>query len=119
MPKKKQHKKQAKHNKKFLDTIEKNNYPDWFVTVLFYIALHYNDAKLSEFGLHPDSHPERFNTIREFSGKKYWKSYRRLYNYSRISRYEPGMWKGKINEKIISRLLDDLKNIKETNLNNS
>lgn len=39
MPNQERHQKQAKHNRRFLDTISVE-YPDWRITVMMYVCLH-------------------------------------------------------------------------------
>lgn len=58
------HIRKAQHNEKFLHSITNVDaaykiFPDWFLTVAFYIALHYVDRKLAKMNLHPTNHNDR------------------------------------------------------------
>jgi len=88
------HTRKAKHNEAFLmlvqkfDSLQKPSFPDWLVTVAFYIAVQYVDAKLAQEGKHPGNHPERNHfvaTLLRHLGKDYFF----LKNKSERARYIP------------------------------
>jgi hypothetical protein len=63
----KAHKRKAAHNEAFLTKVQRIDagpnftYPDWLITVAFYVALHQVDSKLASLSppLHPANHGER------------------------------------------------------------
>jgi len=100
------HLRKAAHNTKFLNAVEgfdpRSNpkYPDWLVTIAFYIALHYVDARLAKMKMDPQSHLERdsmvANHLRPLSA-----DYMFLKGKSELARYTPD------SEKVISPPLVD------------
>jgi hypothetical protein len=90
-----EHIQKAEHNAKHLKYVMMNvqAFPDWAVTVAFYVAVHYVEAFLTKVG-HPQDqhHPERNKIIAtapepELTGIA--RRYLALYNRSRFSRYWP------------------------------
>lgn len=92
------HIKQAEHNRSFLTCIEREfnaDFFDWKITVIFYEALHllkaYGESKRINIG---NSHIEINRNIHFKYGNKLklnqqtYKSYIRLYQYSRTARYD-------------------------------
>ena len=85
---------QWKHNRSFLATISPK-YPDWIVTVCFYVSVHAVDTLLANDGIFPTVHDMRnevlFKTNRYLAVKK---SYAPLYTLSRTVRYfaNPTEW---------------------------
>jgi hypothetical protein len=86
---------QWKHNRAFLATIAPA-YPDWLVTVAFYVALHAVDAllahdKVSGVTSHDGRNRTLMNTNRY---AQIWKHYQTLYDLSRTVRYlaAPAKW---------------------------
>lgn len=64
MPTTDEHIIKAEHNKKFLNTLdlETTEFTDWYVIILFYIAIHYIDAYLyKSFRCNPADHELRNN----------------------------------------------------------
>lgn len=90
---------QALHNQTFHDCIENqfnDQFYDWKITVLFYIALHYLQALAATRGIHiGDTHytveqnvnPDRPNAKMRIA-KGAWREYKNLFHYSRTARYE-------------------------------
>lgn len=90
MPAKDDHVDQAKHNFDFFQSLDKETYSDWAVTVLFYTALHYIDAFLATQSIHPGSHDIRDKYVNRVSQlKPLYPSYSFLKNHSRNARYSP------------------------------
>lgn len=112
MPENSAHIEQAKHNKKFLDTIESTTFYDWITTVIFYTALHYTDSFLAAKGVHPLDHSDRLDRVRKGFSKEYYISYKRLYDNSGHARYRPAIWRSTINTARIKLFLDDLQKIR-------
>jgi len=87
------HLRKAQHNEKFLQFVQRNDsistpvFPDWMVTVAFYVALHYVDAKLAELvGCHPVDHTER-NRLVAVNLRSVSPNYMFLKNRSEYARY--------------------------------
>jgi hypothetical protein len=81
-----EHLKQAQHNRKFLNEIDHEKFPDWAATVAFYTAVHLVRSLLKRSGENCNSHSSRNKKLRH----KYpnvWKLYQPLYSYSRLARY--------------------------------
>lgn len=82
---------QAKHNESFLAQIGEDFY-DWRVTTLFYIAVHY----LRAFACYLETDAGSTHEEMESKAKQYplhikdwaWQHYKRLKNYSREARYD-------------------------------
>jgi len=104
MPSYQAHLYQAQHNEQLLSELVANlSYKDWVVTVAFYTAMHYveahffNDPNI----IHSDTsipidnqgkwlhtpHVWRMELLRNNYPQDVWKSFRSLYNESRIARY--------------------------------
>jgi hypothetical protein len=83
------------HNRDFISTIDPN-YPDWAVTVSFYVALHAVDALLKFDGnIHITDHTSRNATLSHTNRySKIWKLYHPLFGLSRTVRYlaNPKKW---------------------------
>jgi hypothetical protein len=94
-----QHLEQAAHNKSFHDLIESNfseQFYDWKITVLFYIAIHYLKALASKrnidigethYEIEQNVNPDRPNSKMKLT-RGAWREYKNLFNYSRTARYE-------------------------------
>ena len=83
-----EHRKQAEHNRTFLNAIDKKAFPDWWVTVAFYSAVHLIEAFLARQTPRPHSgsHTRRNNILkRQYDAL--WREYRPLYAFSRLARY--------------------------------
>lgn len=97
MPSAELHRKQANHNKKFLNEkvfLNKFLYPDWYITVCFYYVLHLIDGKLASMNdtcEHIGDHKVRNNLVDSiFKNTKYSAVidlYRTLRTYSQTARY--------------------------------
>ncbi len=91
MPSESVHKRQAEHNKQFLDwlDLDTTKYLDWAVTVIFYTALHFVEWLLASKGLHSDTHDTRHQLMGSVSElKPIYPDYRELEFQSYRSRYE-------------------------------
>lgn len=94
-----QHLDQAAHNQKFHDTICSNfneQFHDWKITVLFYVAIHYLKALAASrnisigethYEIEQSVNPDRVNSRMKIT-RGAWREYKNLFNYSRTSRYE-------------------------------
>lgn len=90
------HLRKVDHNKTFLELIQAVDssshpkFPDWMVTVAFYIAVHYVDAKLAGLtpSVHPGNHSER-NTLVAVNLRSVRRDYFFLKNKSEYARYFP------------------------------
>ncbi len=85
------HVRQAKHNELLINHLDINKtiFHDWVVTITFYAALHYIEADFaqkSHIG-HSTSHRERNRLVQREYNLQIYRSYRELYNNSRIARY--------------------------------
>jgi len=90
---------QASHNQKFHDCIEgqfANDFFDWKITVLFYVAIHWLKAlgikrgyNLGEthYEIECKVNPGRDNAQCKIT-RNAWREYKSLYTYSRTARYE-------------------------------
>jgi len=91
------HLRKANHNENFLKMIQMNDpgpsflYPDWLITIAFYIALHYVDAKLARRTppLHPQNHKIRNTYVSLFLPPDIAQDYLYLYNKAMFARYFP------------------------------
>jgi hypothetical protein len=95
MPDRRSHKDKALHNESFLNALfslpNSPTYPDWTVTTAFYIALHYVDAYLARYNIHPTCHSGqngRNALVAQHLGNVFSK-YMTLYKRSRYARYVP------------------------------
>lgn len=90
---------QASHNQVFHDEISKacaENYYDWKITVLFYIAVHYLralaamrsiDIGTTHQEIEKSVNPDRVGAVMRIT-KAAWRNYSLLYHSSRNARYE-------------------------------
>lgn len=83
-----QHLAQARANRAFYEELlDRPEYHDWALTVLFYAALHYVDAFLSP--RDPPNHWERNKLFAATPAlRALWPKYRRLQDRSQDARYE-------------------------------
>jgi hypothetical protein len=81
------HKLQAEHNRRFLETIDREGFPDWAATVIFYTALHLVQMLFRTKGDVGGSHYRRNATLRR-QYLSVWREYQPLYTFSRLSRYQ-------------------------------
>jgi len=95
------HTNKAKHNERFLSLVEKLSlpdqsiFPDWVVTISFYVALQWVDAKLAAVGTkpeeqHPGNHWERNTAVASCLPKDVARDYFFLKGKSEYARYIPG-----------------------------
>ena len=88
-----EHLNQAKHNEDFLKIVENANpddYFDWKITIVFYVAIHYIDAYFASHGIRITSHEHRFDCLEmgEFCvSMEFFNHYSNLYNLARNARY--------------------------------
>ena len=107
------HKRKAHHNETFLALIQRNDagpkfkYPDWMVTLAFYVALQYVDAKLA--GLHPSLHPSNHAERNSYVASKLSGPIADIYFFlkgkSEFGRYFPDSEK-KISAYIVNRCVN-------------
>lgn len=93
MPSENVHRRQAEHNRQFLDWLDLDVTPylDWAVTVMFYTALHLVEWLLATKGYHSDSHENRHQAMGRVSElRPIYPDYRELETQSHRSRYEGG-----------------------------
>lgn len=95
LPVRPDHLSKARNNEKLLinemSSSSYVSYLDWVVTVTFYTALHYVDACLARYAIHPTTHRGRNGRNSEVSRRLRTVSvkYLILYNKSRYARYFP------------------------------
>ncbi|MEX0716152.1 MAG: hypothetical protein WD066_06180 [Planctomycetaceae bacterium] len=81
-----EHENQAAHNHRFLGSIDRDEYPDWAATAIFYTAVHLVQMLFVKKGGAGGSHIKRNKTLRT-DCREVWKSYQPFYAFSRLSRY--------------------------------
>jgi len=59
MPSIDEHLEQARHNEDLLTGLDRDQFGDWAMTVLFYSGLHWIDALLASKNIHPERHEVR------------------------------------------------------------
>jgi hypothetical protein len=94
-----QHLKQATHNQEFHDKIVDDfseQFYDWKITVLFYVAIHYLKALAAKrninigethYEIEQSVNPDRGNSTMNIS-RGAWREYKNLFRYSQTARYE-------------------------------
>lgn len=95
-PEAESHRLQAEHNYELIKKIDKNNFKDWFITVSFYVALHFVDSHASFRGIKFEfrgkndisPHIQRLRYVRSID-RSLGKDYNRLYEEGRNARYDP------------------------------
>ena len=109
------HRAQAQHNKGLIAVLgmESSAYPDWVVTVAFYVAVHLVEAYFDrKYSVHSPSHTERsrdFTSMVEL--KPIYGDYSDLYNLSLKSRYRCKLSTWTVPE--VQRVLGLLTNIEQ------
>lgn len=91
MESKQSHLEKYYHNKDFLNNgiKDRDKYPDWEITVIFYCGIHIVEAMLAEKNIHVSNHQNRrdamenIDNIDDFIGE-----YTHLYQLSRKARYK-------------------------------
>lgn len=97
------------HNENFLNFVQSSDpnkgytFPDWMITVAFYIAVHKVDAKLSKMGDHPSDHFYR-NTLVANKLPTISSDYFFLKNKSEFARYSPKSHK-QISQRMVDRCI--------------
>jgi hypothetical protein len=88
MPSVDQHRNKARSNRKFLDTISIDDFPDWVVVAAFYTAIHLIEELRARSG-HGDStgHEDRLAYVREEHAQLHT-AYHILQNASMLARYQ-------------------------------
>src|SRR5579859_3330506 len=83
-----EHRQQAEHNQRFLDSFDHARFPDWCVTVAFYKAVHLVEMLFANKNRSAGSgsHTNR-NQILKRHYVSIWRNYRPLYEFSRTARY--------------------------------
>jgi hypothetical protein len=90
VPARDDHLAQARHNSRFYSAIDRAEFRDWAVTILFYVGLHYVDALLADKGIHPSQHKLRDNAINRVAElRPVYAHYSALKNASFNARYIP------------------------------
>lgn len=87
------HKNQAIHNMKFLESINKDKYKDWAITVYFYCCVHMVEyffiKELNQDEKKSNDHKIRNSIIRQESKcNAFCRDYDAIYTLSRMSRYK-------------------------------
>ena len=92
MPSTDKHRKQYLHNKNLLTDDVFNNggkFTDWYITVIFYSAVHLVEQEIAKQNIDPGSHDARFKWMnRDSSLKTISNEYNILYWASRRARYD-------------------------------
>jgi hypothetical protein len=81
------HTEKASDNQRFLDSINQKEFPDWYVTVAFYKALHLVEKLFAAQGCHSNNHRDRHDNLKRH-WQDIWREYRPLYTLSRRARYK-------------------------------
>lgn len=92
MPDQSDHVAQAEHNWDLVRHLGPlgSPYSDWVVTGAFYAALHYVDAFLAQYGIHPGGHPERLSEFAKRMDATTYDAYRQLKDDSEYAKYYCG-----------------------------
>jgi len=107
------HKRKALHNENFLTMVQRNDpgpsftYPDWMVTVAFYIGVQYVDGKLASLTppLHPQNHAERNNYVANNLPRLMARDYFFLKQKSEFARYIPDS-ETRISDNMVNRCVN-------------
>jgi hypothetical protein len=88
MPSADQHRRKAEHNRKFLESISLDDYPDWVVVAAFYTAVHLIEQLRAALGDGDSTgHEERLAYIQERHAEIHT-AYHILQNASMLARYQ-------------------------------
>jgi hypothetical protein len=88
MPSQDQHRRKAESNRKFLESISLDDYPDWVVVAAFYTAVHLIERLRALAGEgHSAGHQDRLAYVQERHPKIHT-AYHVLQNASMLARYE-------------------------------
>lgn len=107
-----QHIQKAKHNERFYLSLDlyQSPYKDWFVTGIFYTALHLIDAYLATKDIHPFSHGMRDDWIKKNRElDKIWFAYRDLKEFRMKASYKIHDFNAQEIEKEVLPVLDSIK----------
>src|SRR5438105_4820912 len=77
----------ANRYREFMETIDTRLFPDWFVTVAFYRALHLVEKMFAEEKYDSDNHRNRNDNLKR-SYADIWMHYLPMYTQSRRARYQ-------------------------------
>ncbi len=97
MPSDKAHIEQARHNAELLRGLDIIQYPDWVITLAFYVIVHLSEAVFASMSTptwnlsdtrHSSNHEERKKKVVRYFGRDIGSHYLALYSDSRKSRYE-------------------------------
>ena len=82
-----EHSSQAQHNLDFAASLDRERFPDWIATGLFYAAVHLVEAMMRKRGIKESgSHTKRNKTLRA-QFQPVWREYQPLWCFSRLARY--------------------------------
>lgn len=88
MPKASEHKTKAEHNRRFLDGIAVEHFPDWATVVAFYTAVHLVERVRAASGDgHSQDHDGRLSYVANVHGEIHT-AYHILQNASMLARYQ-------------------------------
>lgn len=114
MPKDYEHREKYEHNRKFANDCQVfsigDEYDDWYITVMFYCAVHLTEAVLAKTGMHCD-HSAREEAIRQNTKvfqPDFLPTYKELYSLSIKARYGSVVKMNKKDKQIASDDLRDL-----------
>ncbi len=81
------HREKADHNQEFINSIDREKYPDWVVTVGFYKGLHLVEMLFAKNGRHSNNHRDRHDLLKR-NYETIWREYLPLYALARRARYK-------------------------------
>ncbi|MBY0456455.1 MAG: hypothetical protein K2V38_03900 [Gemmataceae bacterium] len=88
MPKASEHKTKAAHNRRFLDGIDRDGFPDWAAVAAFYTAVHLVERVRAASGDgHSEGHDDRLSYVANNHGEIHT-AYHILQNASMLARYQ-------------------------------
>jgi hypothetical protein len=116
MPSADQHRKKAESNRKFLDSISLEEFPDWVVVAAFYTAVHWIELLRARDGDgHSTAHEDRLAYV-QHNHPDIHTSYHILQNASMLARYQSRaeffaqFQPEDVTEKIVGRYLREIEN---------
>jgi hypothetical protein len=83
------------------------SYPDWCITIIYYAAVHYVDAKLAKMRMHPSNHYDRNPMVANNLSRYISEAYIFLQNRSESARYSPDS-ENKFSEQNVRECVDKL-----------
>jgi len=107
------HRRKARHDENFLTMVQRNDagpsfvYPDWMVTVAFYVGVQYVDARLASLtpSLHPHNHWERNSYVANNLPRQMATDYFFLKGKSEFARYIPDSER-RISDNMVNRCVN-------------